>query len=154
MAFIIAVGEGTERKTYNSQSKLCTILCFFYYYLPMLSAGGGAKLSGGPGWFASPHWLHHRNRQLDERGNGVSHRRVVMPVVRLVVGWRASCLGSFIERGSVLHCWNAQRERADALRVQHRHRQLPQGGHHSKLWLGRRGQVWHSSRTLVPLLEF
>lgn len=59
----------------------------------------------------------------------------------LTVSWLWVDSGLSTERGPLLHHWNVWGEEAEAVCVQHGCRQLPRGGHHSKLWLGRRGQV-------------
>lgn len=117
-----------------------------------LSPGSGAKLSCSPGWFESPHWLHYRSRHFDEWGTVLCRW-----VATLTESWQwvdlpgVSALST--EWGSLLHHWNVWRERAEAVCVQHRYRQLPRGGHHSKLWLGWRGKVWRSSGTSTPWIS-
>lgn len=48
------------------------------------------------------------------------------------------------DRRSVQHRGRARRRRAEAVRVQHGHGQLPRGADHAKLSLGRRRQVRRS----------
>lgn len=124
------------------------LVCVYMLFLP----GSGAKLSCSPGRFEGLHWLHHRDRHSDEWGTGPCRC-----VAALIKGWNWADLLCFQTGwGSLLHNWDVWREGAEAVRVQHRHRQLPRGAHHPQLWLGWKGQVrkWNSNSCVsLPLVR-
>lgn len=69
---------------FTSAVSLCLNVCCWI-------AGGGAKLSGSSGWFEGPRWLHHRHRQLHERGTGLGNRLAVVDRTSgVALGWAAA----------------------------------------------------------------
>lgn len=105
------------------------------------SSGSWAKLSCSPGWFEALHRLHHRSGHRHARGTCFADRRWRLAPFSSRLSCSACVSAPYTDWGSVLPRWSPRREGAEVVHLQHRHGQLPRGGHHPELWLGWGGQV-------------